>query len=124
MIKQTLMISLGGAIGSASRYFVGLLVKRYFSLQFPMGTFIVNIMGCLLIGLLIGFFAKSEDSRDGLQLLWITGFCGGFTTFSSFAAESIDLIKNDQIGLALLYIGGSIVLGLLTVWIGIALTRI
>lgn len=121
MFKNWLLIGLGGAMGSIARYASTLITKRYWALSFPMGTFLVNIIGCLLIGLLIGYFSK--NNQDSLKLLFITGFCGGFTTFSSFASENIALIQQNQISTALLYIMGSIILGLLFVWLGITLMK-
>jgi CrcB protein len=121
MIKNVILIGLGGALGSICRYAIALGTKKYFQLSFPMGTFIVNIIGCLLIGLLMGYFSK--NNQDSLKLILITGFCGGFTTFSSFAAENIVLIQQNQIGTAVLYIMGSIILGLLVVWLGISLIK-
>jgi CrcB protein len=121
MFKNLLLIGSGGALGSIARYAISQLTKRYWLHAFPMGTFLVNALGCLLIGLLIGYYSKIN--QDGMKLLLITGFCGGFTTFSSFASENIALIQQNQMSTSVLYILGSIFIGLLFVWIGISLMK-
>lgn len=120
-MKNILLIGLGGAIGSVIRFALGQFVKKYWELSFPLATFIVNFIGCFLIGILIAYFQKNNN--DGLKLLLITGFCGGFTTFSSFAAENLELIHNNQISIALVYILGSILIGVLAVWAGIMIMK-
>lgn len=122
-MKNFLFVILGGGLGSGLRFWAGLIIKKHYNSSFPLATFAVNIIGCLLIGVIIGFFSKANTENDSLRLLLATGICGGFTTFSSFASENINLIQNNQIGLAILYIGGSIILGLLAVWAGIVLTK-
>jgi fluoride exporter len=123
-MRNLLFVILGGGLGSGLRFGVSLIIKKHYTSSFPLATFAVNLIGSLLIGIIIGLFSKSNTGNDSLKLLLATGFCGGFTTFSSFASENIDLIQSNQIGLAILYIGGSIILGLLAVWTGIALTKI
>ncbi|MDI9319959.1 MAG: fluoride efflux transporter CrcB [Phycisphaerales bacterium] len=117
MFKNCLLIGFGGALGSIARYAISLLTKKYWKMSFPLGTFMTNMIGCFLIGLLIAYLQK--NSNDALKLLFITGFCGGFTTFSSFSGENIELIQNNQIGISLLYIMGSIAIGLVATWLGI-----
>ena len=121
MFKNLLLIGLGGALGSIARYAITLFSKRYWLQAFPIGTFLVNALGCLLIGLFMGYYSKTN--QDGMKLLLITGFCGGFTTFSSFASENIALIQQNQISTSVLYILGSIFIGLLFVWLGISLMK-
>lgn len=120
-MKNIVLIGLGGAVGSVIRFVLGLFVKKYWGLSFPLGTFIVNLIGCFLIGMLIAYFQKNNN--DSMKLLLITGFCGGFTTFSSFTAESIELMQNNQISVSLLYIGASICIGLLATWAGIFIMK-
>lgn len=122
MIKEILYVGVGGALGSVLRYASGLVVSRYFSGKFPLATLGVNIVGCLLIGILMAYFIKHQAS-PGWKLFLVTGFCGGYTTFSAFAAENIALIQQQQLVSALLYIGLSVVLGLLAVWGGIQIFR-
>ena len=90
------------------------------SLHGPWGTFIVNILGSLLIGFLLGLVSKGIVSPD-MKLLLVTGFCGGFTTFSTFANESFGMMKaGDALQMAL-YVGASVVIGILAVWAGMKL---
>ena len=122
MLKEILYVGVGGALGSVLRYASGLLISKHFPGKFPLATLGVNIIGCLLIGVLMAYFIKHETSQ-GWKLFLITGFCGGYTTFSAFAAENITLIQQHQSVSALLYIGLSVVLGLFAVWGGIQIFR-
>jgi len=124
MIKEVSIIGIGGAVGSILRYTTGQYIAKQFPHAIPTGTLLVNIIGCLLIGFLIGFFDKQQIINAHLKLLLITGFCGGFTTFSTFAAEIYNLITNNQIPQALLYIGLSVILGLLAVWAGLSISKL
>jgi CrcB protein len=114
-MKEIAIVFIGGGFGSALRFGVGKLFISSMS-KFPMATFLVNIIGCFLIGLLLAYFSKSENSF--YKLLLVTGFCGGFTTFSTFSNETILLLKNNQITLALVYIISSLLLGLIATFIG------
>ena len=118
-MKEILLVGIGGFLGSMSRYGTSLWLASEKS-HFPLSTFLVNLAGCLAIGILITLFAKSENT---IRLLLITGFCGGFTTFSTFSLELFRLIQNQQIKLALLYLAGSIVLGILMVFLGLYITN-
>ena len=90
--------------------------------SFPWGTFTVNILGSLLIGLLVGLVTKGVLSPD-MKLLLVTGFCGGFTTFSTFANESFGMMKaGDALQMAL-YLGASVVIGILAVWLGMSISE-
>ena len=97
------------------RFGIGKLVP-FSELKFPTATFLVNIIGSFLIGLLIAYFSKSENNI--LKLLLVTGLCGGFTTFSTFSNESFLLIKNNELLLAFLYISFSLVVGILATFAG------
>lgn len=123
MLRTVLIIALGGAIGSAFRYLTHILLQKYYYSIFPLATFVVNILGCLLIGLFVGVIEKNELANSNLKWFLITGICGGFTTFSAFGFENYTLLQNNQYGLAFLYIGSSVVLGLLAVWMGISLAK-
>jgi len=114
-MKEIAIVFLGGGLGSALRFGVGKLLISSTS-KFPTATFLVNMMGCLLIGLLIAFFSKSENNF--YKLLLVTGFCGGFTTFSTFSNETILLLKNNQTVLAVIYILSSLIVGLLATFLG------
>ena len=123
MIKNILLVGLGGAAGSILRFLCQKWITSITSLSFPLGTFLVNMTGCFLIGLFFSYGTKHEYFSYNMQLLLMTGLCGGFTTFSAFTLESMGLIKEDKTGLFLLYIGGSVILGLLATWFGIKIAR-
>ena len=112
MIKSIFFVGIGGAIGSVMRYLLGVVSTHYFKGTFPIATFITNFLGCLIIGLLIGYFGKNNEINPQLKLLLITGFCGGFTTFSTFAAENVQLLENGNYGLLFANVAGSVVLGI------------
>ena len=112
MIKSIFFVGMGGAIGSVMRYLLGVVSTHYFKGTFPLATFITNFLGCLIIGLLIGYFGKNEGLNPQLKLLLITGFCGGFTTFSTFAAENVQMLENGNYGLLFANVAGSVVLGI------------
>lgn len=124
MIKEAFIIGAGGAVGSVLRYYSGQFISKNYPSQIPLGTLIVNLLGCLLIGILLGYFAKNQGLSNEWKLLLVTGFCGGYTTFSTFAAENISLIQNQQVSQAILYIGLSVVFGLAAVYFGIMISRL
>jgi CrcB protein len=123
MIKTFLLIFLGGGIGSVFRYATSLLTQKHYLGSFPMATLLVNIIGCFLIGLLVGITEKMNVTSPDLKFLFITGFCGGYTTFSTFGYENISLFQNQQTFIALSYITLSIAAGLLAVWLGLFLAK-
>lgn len=122
-MKEVIMVGIGGAAGSILRYLSSQLVQKYYNGHFPLATFTINVLGCLLIGVLIGYFSKTQILQNDWKLLLITGFCGGYTTFSAFASENLNLINNNQIGLAVFYIALSVFIGIGAVWIGLLLSR-
>ncbi|MGQ0739472.1 MAG: fluoride efflux transporter CrcB [Bacteroidota bacterium] len=123
MIKNILLVGLGGGIGSMARY----LCQRWFAINylhsFPWGTFTVNLVGCFLIGLLWGISFKSFDSNESWKLFLMTGICVGFTTFSAFTLEGIGLIKEQKLFLFFVFAAGSVVLCLLATYMGMRITR-
>jgi CrcB protein len=118
MVKNLLLVALGGAVGSVGRY----LLSKWLEGGLPWGTLAVNIVGCLLIGFLTGLFAKGTLPPE-MKLLLVTGFCGGFTTFSTFANESFAMMKVGDAVLAAIYIGASVAAGILAVYVGLQLTK-
>ena len=121
MIKQFLLVGLGGALGSMLRYATSLITAKYYSNAFPLATFITNVLGCLLIGILIGYFSK--NGNQSLQFLLITGFCGGYTTFSTFAAENVALWQSQNYLTLIIYTLASVLLGCLAVAVGLMLSK-
>jgi CrcB protein len=121
MVKQFLLVGLGGALGSMFRYATSLLTAKYYSNAFPLATFITNVLGCLLIGVFIGYFSK--NSNQTLQFLLITGFCGGYTTFSTFSAENIALWQSQNYLTLIGYTLGSIIIGCFAVGLGLILSK-
>ena len=119
MLKQILLVALGGGAGSVLRYLSTELTHKYYSMSFPLATFIVNMVGCFCIGMLVNLIPAQSTS---LRYLLIIGFCGGFTTFSTFARETLDLMQADQLLHAFLYTIASCVIGISFVWLGLLLT--
>lgn len=118
MIRNLLLVALGGAGGSVLRYMLSNI-----NTSFPWGTFAVNVLGSFLIGLLVGLMSKGVLSPE-MKLLLVTGFCGGFTTFSTFANESFSMMKAGDVLLTALYVGTSVIIGILAVWGGMTLSNI
>ncbi len=123
MIRSLLLIGLGGSIGSILRYLSSVMIEKYYTTVFPLATFMINILGCLLIGIIMGTLEKNQVTDSSLKWLLVTGFCGGFTTFSAFGFENIRLLQNGNIALAFLYIGASVFVGLGSVWLGLTLVK-
>lgn len=115
------MVLLGGATGSLTRYVVGMAVMTRLATRFPLGTMIINISGCFLIGILMTLFAERTQPHPNWRLALVVGFLGGYTTFSSFEWETLALVKDGGQWLALLNIAGSVVLGYGAVWLGAAM---
>jgi fluoride exporter len=123
VIKNILLVGLGGSAGSILRYLCQRWFAEVYSHSFPWGTFAVNITGCFLIGVFWGLTFKTFDSNEHWKLFLMTGICGGFTTFSAFTLEGIGLIREQKIGLFFIYIAGSVVVGLALTLLGMKLTR-
>lgn len=116
-----LWVGLGGFIGAVARYAVGAGLGAAPADRFPWATFAVNCLGCLLIGLLAGASAKASVPEPA-RLFLVTGLLGGFTTFSAFGLESLTLLRRGETILALLYILGSVLVGIAAVWLGLRFT--
>lgn len=124
MIKQLLLIGLGGFVGSVARFLVSRLNTRIDWLSIPVGTLAVNVIGSFLIGFLIGISEKSPIMTVELRMFLMVGLCGGFTTFSSFTGENLMLMRNGQFFPLFLYTGLSILLGFAAVYFGYISTKL
>ncbi len=125
VMKDVLLVGLGSAVGGMLRYLVGLLVTRCpATCTFPWATLVVNWGGCLLLGMFLGAVARGNPIYAEWRPLLCAGFCGGFTTFSTFSAEALALLREGETGLFVLYLAASILGGLLLMWGGLALSRI
>ena len=120
MLKNLLLVGFGGAIGSMLRYAATLLLN---SKYFPYATLAVNIIGSFIIGLVFALSIKHEDFLNNWKLFLATGICGGFTTFAAFSLETMELLQREKIGMAVTYIGLSIVLGIAATFFGYQLIR-
>lgn len=123
MLKTILLIAIGGAIGSVFRFLTTVLVSKFWSSHFPLATFMVNVIGCFLIGILMGFLTKNALDNSNLKYFLVTGFCGGFTTFSAFGIENVTLLQNNNTILAFAYMAVSILLSLFAVLLGLFVAK-
>jgi CrcB protein len=124
MIRLILAVAVGGAVGTLVRFATGSWIAANWPQHFSLGTFLVNIVGCLLIGLLYGFFLMRPELPIELRAGLIVGFLGGLTTFSSFSLDTLRLLESGQLPLALGYAALSVFGGLLATWAGLLLTKL
>lgn len=123
MLKQLLWVALGGGLGTAARYAIQKSILLKWNPGSPWGTFIVNISGCFLIGILWALSLKSNLFSDSMKLFLMTGVCGGYTTFSAFSLENISLLKEGKFSLFLIYSFGSLLLGFLATYSAFRIIR-
>lgn len=120
-MRNLIYIFLGGGFGSVVRFIISNYTQKLWNINaFPMGTFVVNISGCFLIGILSAYFLKVDSS---LKYLLITGVCGGYTTFSTFSAENFSLWQNSNYYILIIYALLSLIIGLLMVFLGFQLVN-
>ncbi len=122
-MKPFLLVGIGGFVGSVARYSIHLLFNRILPGHFPAGTFTANVLGCFLIGILFGLGLKQGYMSDETKLLMAVGFCGGFTTFSSFSLENITLIQSGNILPMITYFFATILVGFASTLLGIYLFK-
>ncbi|MBB4195097.1 CrcB protein [Rhizobium aethiopicum] len=120
---QALLVAVGGAIGSVLRYFVGQWALRLMGPAFPWGTLAVNVVGCFVIGVFAELVARKFNASVELRLLLITGFLGGFTTFSSFSLDAMSLFERGEAVAGGIYIAASVGLSMAAVFAGLAIMR-
>jgi fluoride exporter len=123
MIKQLFWVGLGGALGSMLRHMVSTITQKYNPSMFPAATFFTNLFGCFCIGCLVGYFDTKIETPPALKLLLITGFCGGYTTFSTFALENYTLWQTAHYTMAIFYALSSLILGIALVGLGMVWMR-
>lgn len=118
MIRNILLIGLGGAIGSMFRYAIGCLIGTK---NFPLSTLLINVVGSFVIGLVMAYCLKNESFSANWKLFLTTGICGGFTTFSAFSLENLQMLQQGKLGMAICYAAGSVLLSIGAVWAGFKL---
>ena len=123
MLKSILLVGIGSFFGGALRYAVSLIMKSITAQTYPWATLSVNLIGCFLLGLIFALFGKYSSVNSTLCLLLATGFCGGFTTFSTFANESLQMLQCGNILGFFAYVLASLVLGIALVALGYYLVR-
>ncbi len=116
-------VGIGSMFGGMARYALMACINERTTASFPWGTFVVNVSGCLLMGLILGWFERSGSASPALRLFLAVGFCGGFTTFSTFVNDGIGLWTQPGSFMFLLYTAGSLLAGIITLWCGVQLFR-
>ncbi|HZZ74785.1 MAG TPA: fluoride efflux transporter CrcB [Puia sp.] len=122
-MRALLFVGIGGGLGSILRYMISVFTGRHIPIVFPMGTLLVNISGCFLIGVFYSIFSRHADLNSDWRLFLITGLCGGYTTFSTFSYDGLILLKQGSNLSFMFYVLGSVVLGLLATFAGVALFK-
>jgi CrcB protein len=123
MLKNILIVGAGGFIGSVMRYLVQIFVEKGLVSTFPWGTFVANVLGSFIIGVVFAFAEKGNLMSVEWRMFLAVGICGGFTTFSSFAFNNLMMIEERSIGQLFFNVGGSLFFGILAVYLGIILVR-
>jgi len=123
MLRTIFIVGAGGFIGSVMRYLVQIFVEKGMSSTFPWGTFVANIAGSFIIGMIFALAQKGNLLSAEWRMFLAVGFCGGFTTFSSFAYNNLTMLKEQAYGQFIWNVGGSLFFGLLAVYLGMVLIR-
>lgn len=118
-----LAVAAGGALGTLARYTLDRLIERHSAAVFPWSTFTINATGCLLIGVVIAALVDRHQAPAWLRVGLVMGVLGGYTTFSAFAQETLDLTRDGATATALVYAAGSVVVGVVAVFVGLRVGR-
>ena len=125
MIHPLILVAMGGAIGSMARYGISsLVVKQVNPVNFPWGTFSVNILGCMLAGVFLLVAESMQSISQEARLFVVTGLLGGFTTFSAFGIETLGLLRRGEMLIAISYASLSIIVGVLAMWLSYSLLKV
>lgn len=123
-MKAFIIIAAGSALGGVARYSLQLLLLKLYPGPFPTGTFLVNLTGCFLIGLFFSLAERAGAISQEAKLFLTTGFCGGYTTFSTFSVEGLSLLRSNEMFYFVLYTAGSVLLGLFMTWLGMQVIKL
>lgn len=123
MFKAFLIVGTGSFFGGGSRYLVTQIMTKFISIPFPFGTLTVNILGSFIIGLIFGLSIRTDLVSTEMKMLLATGFCGGFTTFSSFSLDTYGLFRDGELFYAFSYIGVTILIGFFATFVGSQLIK-
>jgi CrcB protein len=118
MFRAAIIVGIGGFLGSVLRFISTTFFQKVFGTTFPLGTLIVNLVGSLLIGFLLGLFERGSLISPDLRIFLTVGFCGGFTTFSTFTNDTVNLVNDNELLYLMLYMGLSIFAGISFTFIG------
>ncbi len=124
MLKTILIVGTGGFIGSVARYLTQVVVERWLQSSFPWGTFVANMAGCFIFGLVFALSERGNLLTPEWRIFLTVGFCGGFTTFSSFAYNNLTMLSVNNLLQLLANVGMSVFLGVFAVYLGIVTVRL
>lgn len=124
MLKSLLIVGTGSFIGGAMRYLLSTYIMNMYGQTFPWGTLVVNLLGCFVFGIIFALFSKHNSTDNTFCLLLTTGICGGFTTFSTFANESVQMIQNGNIGEFIGYMATSVIVGIALIALGYWIVKV
>jgi fluoride exporter len=123
-LQRFVLVAVGGALGSLTRYLVGSIVANRMGTRFPYGTFVINLTACLIIGFSLTWMGRRTEVNPAWRFLIPIGFVGAYSTFSTFEWETFVTLQTGEFLIAALYVSLSFVLGLLAVWVGVLLARL
>lgn len=122
-MKQLLIIFLGGGLGSITRFSLGKWINTQHTTPFPLGTFIINITACFVLGVIVGLADYKQILSPQAKLFWVVGFCGGFSTFSTFSNENLTLFQQGNNETMLIYIASSVIACLFATYFGLTIAQ-